>query len=289
MAMKSLKGFLDDQGNFIANIHKDIKGMLSLYEASHLDYEGEEILDMARKQTSMYLKHHLGNLDSVIVERVGHALEVPFKREDANPILLEPSKLDFNMVQSVLQRDLQDMSRKAGYVGYQGLEEGRATIGARRGRMYEGRNGSGDGGLRCEGETECLSHRVLVVEMETGVSFSKAGARKKGEHLRGGNLFRLSGWEEKMNVGPSSGRPKIGLFPFLARYMRNLGDHMKLCFLAVYNAVNEMEYDHFKEQGEDALPYLTKAWADLCKSFLQEAKWSYNKITPSFDEYLENA
>ncbi|KAJ6366406.1 hypothetical protein OIU77_002900 [Salix suchowensis] len=30
-------------------------------------------------------------------------------------------------------------------------------------------------------------------------------------------------------------------------------------------------------------------WADLCKAFLQEAKWSSNSITPSFEEYLENA
>lgn len=29
-------------------------------------------------------------------------------------------------------------------------------------------------------------------------------------------------------------------------------------------------------------------WADLCKAFLQEARWSHNKITPPFDEYLEN-
>ncbi|CAK7355346.1 unnamed protein product [Dovyalis caffra] len=198
------EGFLDDQGNFLAYLHKDIKGMLSLYEASHLGYEGEEILDKAMKQTSMYLKNHLGNLDSITAERVSHALDVPLhhkmimlearwyiesysKREDANPILLELSKLDFNMVQSVLQRDLHDLSR----------------------------------------------------------------------------------WDVSA--------------------VRNLPDYMKLCFLALYNTVNEMAYDHLKEQGEDALPYLTKAWADLCKSFLQEAKWSYNKITPSFDEYLENA
>ena len=30
-------------------------------------------------------------------------------------------------------------------------------------------------------------------------------------------------------------------------------------------------------------------WAHLCKSFLQESKWSYNKYTPTFEEYLENA
>ncbi|XVF44487.1 hypothetical protein PTKIN_Ptkin02bG0127000 [Pterospermum kingtungense] len=30
-------------------------------------------------------------------------------------------------------------------------------------------------------------------------------------------------------------------------------------------------------------------WADLLKTFLQEAKWCYEKQTPKFEEYLENA
>lgn len=29
-------------------------------------------------------------------------------------------------------------------------------------------------------------------------------------------------------------------------------------------------------------------WYDLCKAFLQEAKWSYNKIIPGVEEYLNN-
>ena len=112
----------------MAYLYNDIEGMLSLYEASHLAYEGEEILEKAIKQTSMFLKKHLGNSDSINAERVRHALEVPLhhkmimlearwhiesygKREDANPTLLELSKLNFNMVQSVLKGDLQDMSR----------------------------------------------------------------------------------------------------------------------------------------------------------------------------------
>jgi (-)-alpha-terpineol synthase len=30
-------------------------------------------------------------------------------------------------------------------------------------------------------------------------------------------------------------------------------------------------------------------WADLCRSYLLEAKWYYNGYTPSFQEYIENA
>lgn len=33
---------------------------------------------------------------------------------------------------------------------------------------------------------------------------------------------------------------------------------------------------------------IASQWCDLCKSFLQEAKWSYNKTNPRFKEYLNN-
>lgn len=41
--------------------------------------------------------------------------------------------------------------------------------------------------------------------------------------------------------------------------MNNLSDYMKLCFLALYNSVNEMAYDVLKEHGHNTLSYLSKA------------------------------
>ncbi|KAK4255394.1 hypothetical protein QN277_008399 [Acacia crassicarpa] len=68
-----------------------------------------------------------------------------------------------------------------------------------------------------------------------------------------------------------------------------LPKYMKVCFLALYNTVNEMTYEALKEQGHNILPYLTKAWADLLKAFLQEARWSHEKQLPSFETYFKNA
>lgn len=50
-----------------------------------------------------------------------------------------------------------------------------------------------------------------------------------------------------------------------------------------------MAYDIFKYQGVDILPYLKKAWADLCKSYLLEAKWYFSGYTPTLQEYMDNA
>lgn len=102
--------------------------MLSLYEASYLAFEGENLLDEAKAFTSMHLKDLKRDVTKSIEEQIIHALELPYhhrmqrlearwyieaysKKEDANRALLELAKLDFNIVQSVHQRELQDMSR----------------------------------------------------------------------------------------------------------------------------------------------------------------------------------
>ncbi|KAJ6908436.1 terpene synthase 12 [Populus alba x Populus x berolinensis] len=272
-------GFIDHQGNFMASLHDDIEGMLGLYEASHLACDGEEILDKANKQTSIYLRNHLGNSDSSIItaERVSHALEVPLhhkmtmlearwhiesygKREDANPTLLQLSKLDFNMVQSVLQRDLQAMSRWWHDLGLKN------KLRFSRDRLME-----------------CFFWTVGMA-FEPEFSSCRKGLTKVTSFITTiDDVYDVYGALDELELFTEA----VERWDVSA--VRNLPDYMKLCFLALFNTVNEMAYDHLKEQGEDAIPCLTKAWADLCKAFLQEAKWSCNNITPSFEEYLENA
>ncbi|KDP23154.1 hypothetical protein JCGZ_00353 [Jatropha curcas] len=117
------RNFMDKDGNLEECFKKDEKGILSLYEASFFSFDRESLLDKAMTQT----RTHLNNLTNSNSD-ISHALELPLrqrmvlsearwyievygKREEANPLLLELGKLNFNMVQSVLQRDLKEMSR----------------------------------------------------------------------------------------------------------------------------------------------------------------------------------
>ena len=119
------KSFMDNPDSWLG---EDIKGMLSLYEASYFAFEGESLLDDAKALTRIHLNHLKGHVSKSLTEQVNHALELPLhhrmlrlearwyietysKRSDANKVLLEDAKLDFNMVQSTLQSDLKDMSR----------------------------------------------------------------------------------------------------------------------------------------------------------------------------------
>ena len=90
------------------SLSRDVKGMLSLYEASFLSYEGEQILDEAKAFTSFHLRGALkeGRSNTMLLEQVNHALELPLyhriqrlearwyiesyaKRKDANRVLLQ--------------------------------------------------------------------------------------------------------------------------------------------------------------------------------------------------------
>lgn len=108
----------------MACLQQDVKGLIGLYEASFLAFEGESLLDEAKSFATKHLKNWNGHQDTNQLEYVNHALELPLhyrtpriearwyifaygKKKDANQCLLELAALDFNMVQSTHQSDLQ--------------------------------------------------------------------------------------------------------------------------------------------------------------------------------------
>ncbi|KAK5802519.1 hypothetical protein PVK06_030119 [Gossypium arboreum] len=116
---------MDKIGNFKSSLCEDYKGLLNLYEASHLSMKDEGILDTTRhfvaQQVQQYLKEK--KIDEYVRMLVKHVLELPLHwrvsrleakwfidvyetTEKINPILLELAKLDFNIVQAVYQDDL---------------------------------------------------------------------------------------------------------------------------------------------------------------------------------------
>lgn len=113
----------------------DIEDNMELLEASHLVIEGENILEQVKKFTINWLKDTLTsssiNIDeqsNLVVQRVVHALELPshwrvpwfdvkwhFRQyqteKHMNPILFELAKLNFNIIQAKLQKEVKELSR----------------------------------------------------------------------------------------------------------------------------------------------------------------------------------
>ncbi|CAL5431415.1 unnamed protein product [Camellia sinensis] len=68
-----------------------------------------------------------------------------------------------------------------------------------------------------------------------------------------------------------------------------LTDYMKICFLGLFNTINEMAYVTLKEHGVHILPYLKNKWRDLCQCYMKEARWSFSGYMPTLEEYLDHA
>ncbi|WJX43662.1 alpha-farnesene synthase [Trifolium repens] len=129
-----LSNYLDVMDNSFGS---NVKNIVELLEASHLGLESEIILDEAKKFAINWLKDALTSTssstniefcDKMVVQRVVHALELPshwrvpwfdvkwhMKQyqtiEQMDPALLELTKLNFNIIQAKLQKEVKELSR----------------------------------------------------------------------------------------------------------------------------------------------------------------------------------
>nr|QWD59173.1 terpene synthase 4 [Aconitum carmichaelii] len=271
-------GFMDPQGNFMEHLSQDVKGMLSLFEASYLGVPGENILDEAKAFAHKHLSHAKGNTDtehSQLVNRYASDLPLHYniirlqarwyidvysRRKNGNPTLLELAKLDFNIVQATYQNDLIEMSRWWENLGL--MKELLFT----RDRLVES--------------------FIWAVGMadEPQYTYCRQGITKI--------IILITTIDDVYDVYSTYDEAKLfteAVERWDVSAVDQLPEYMKLCFFALYNTINEFAYDVLKTQGLNVLPYLKKKWANQCKSYLVESKWFHTGYKPTLDEYLENA
>lgn len=117
------KLFKGNDVNFGVNLKYDIRGLMELYEASHLCIEGENILDEAAIFSSDMLQKILSFLDDEEARMVRYTLENPHRRNftwfnllnspkdtDAT-ILKELAELEYAMVKSIRRMEINEILR----------------------------------------------------------------------------------------------------------------------------------------------------------------------------------
>ncbi|KAL7119304.1 hypothetical protein ACP275_02G055200 [Erythranthe tilingii] len=275
--------FKNEAGDFNASLDDDTKGLLQLYEASFLLTKGETTLELAREFSANLLRKKLDDdrihddEGGILLLMVRHALELPIhwrvqrpnarwfieqvyeKSQHMNPILLELAKLDFNIVQSTHQQELKHLS------SWWEQTELAKTLPFARDRLVENYLWTIGG------------------PFEPQYGYSRIESAKANAFiLLIDDIFDVYGTLEELKLF----NDVIQRWDIEA--MDKLPHYMQICFLALNNFVDELAYRVLKEQRFLVVPHLRKSWADLCNTFLQEAKWYSIDYTPTLEEYIEN-
>nr|AIS39008.1 terpene synthase 7 [Salvia miltiorrhiza] len=270
--------FMDDVGNFKASLCEDVRGVVSLYEASYLSMEGESILDLAKDFSLNHLTRRMDKItEPRLAEQVRHALEVPLhwrvqrlearwyikayeSRSSANLILVELAKLDFNMVQATYQQELKRMSR---WYKETGLTE---KLGFARHRL-----------------AECFLWAMGFVP-EPQLGYSREILIKIAVFITIiDDIYDVYGTLEELQLFTNT------IERWDINSLDNLPEYMRICFLALFNSANELAYHILRDQGFNVISNLRKLWAELCRAYYLEARWFHSGYVPTTDEYLNTA
>ncbi|XP_071731299.1 (E)-beta-ocimene synthase, chloroplastic-like [Rutidosis leptorrhynchoides] len=261
--------FKDSHGDFFGYLETDIKGLLSLYEASYLAFEEERDLYDARYFATEHLLK-LNSQDKCAFRHVNHALELPLyrrmqrvearwyidgyaKQKDANLLLLELAILDFNMIQASLKRDLQEVSKWWKDIGLAN------KLSFARDRILE-----------------CFFWMVGVV-FEPQYHSCRVGLTKVCSLITIiDDIYDVYGTLDELEIFTNA----VQSWDITA--VKHMPKYLQVTFLALYNTINEMGSKFY-------IPILVKEWGELCKAFLLEAKWMHSKCIPTLETYLDNA
>ncbi|XP_031128850.1 (-)-alpha-terpineol synthase-like [Ipomoea triloba] len=269
-------GFMDDEGNFKRSLSEDTKGILSLYEAAYLCMEGESIMEAAQSFCTKHLRE-IQNMNILDHDLVDHALEMPLywrmqrfearwfvsvyeKRQNMKPVLLEFAKLDYNMVQAKYLEELKQLSRWNKDIG---LAE---KMSFARDRLVEGFLWA----VGCTPDPQFEYCRKIITKLSVLVTVLD-------------DVYDIYGSLDELEIFTDV----VQRWDINA--VETLPEYMKICFLAIFNSMNELGYDVMKDQGLSIITNTRKQWADLCKSYLLEVKWKLGRYTPSLNEYLDTA
>ncbi|XP_078166179.1 monoterpene synthase 7, chloroplastic-like [Carex rostrata] len=272
--------YFDHEGNCREKLYSDIKGILSLYQASFLAKEGEKLLEIARHFTTKHLTIFLESSkydNSRLKEHVAYALEIPLNwrierlhsrwfieqykiDEQIRPALLELAVLDFNLIQNLYKKELKQVSR---WWTDLGLYEKLPFV---RDRLVENYVGS-----------------VFIAFEPEHSRFRKAMSQSNCLITTLDDVYDVYGSLDELEVFTDA----IQQWDVTAT--GGLPKNFQMCILALFNTVEDHGNEVLKEKGLYVIPYLRRAWKDLCKAFLVEARWYHNGYAPTLEEYLQNA
>ncbi|CAL4922059.1 unnamed protein product [Urochloa decumbens] len=274
LLLQSLK---DGTGNFKNTLRKDAGGLLSVYEASHLAFEGEDLLDEARVFSTEALRELVPSMHPHLRSAVDNVLAVPLhwtaprlqarwfidhyaaRDAEADQVMLHFAKLDFNNVQKLHQQELSRISR-----WWRNADLNKNLPFARDRLM------------------ECFYFATGVAWEPSLAACREVVAKAFALIVVLDDIYDIYGTLDELAAFTDA------IERWEATASELLPEYMKAIYFTIFNFSNEMAEHIQRTDGCDVRFLLKKAWHDLCKAFLLEAKWHYSNYKPTLQEYLDN-
>ncbi|XVF25946.1 hypothetical protein REPUB_Repub13aG0257800 [Reevesia pubescens] len=270
--------FKDNEGSFRHELRRDMKGLMELYEASQLGIDGEDILDEAREFSSQTLKKwlNIAEIDHFSGRAIRNTLDQPYHKslsrfiarnlltdfQSTNGwinVLQELAKMDFNLVQSLHQKEIVRISnwwKKLGLA--KELEFARDQ--PLKWYIWS---------MACLTDPTLSEQRIDLTKPISLIYIID-------------DIFDVYGTLEELTLFTQA----VDRWDYAAT--DRLPDYMKICFKALDDITEEISQKVYKEHGWNPVNSLRKAWANLCQAFLVEAQWFGSGKLPKANEYLEN-
>ncbi|KAK1557625.1 hypothetical protein Q3G72_028318 [Acer saccharum] len=264
------------------NVSEDIKGLMGLYEASKLSGEGENVLDEAGNFSANLLNEWMKNkhdkLDhhyqAKVVENTlvyPHHKSLPrfmaktlflsnYQGENGwIHVLQELAIMDFNMVQSLYQKEIVQVSKWWKDLGLANkLEFARdQPI-----KWYIWSMASLTDPNLSEQRVDLTKPISLIYIID--------------------DIFDVYGTVDELTLFTET----ITRWDLSAA--DQLPEYLRICFKALNDITDEISFKVYNKHGYNPVHSLRKAWASLCNAFLVEAKWFDSGHLPKAEEYLEN-
>ncbi|KAK9714859.1 hypothetical protein RND81_06G125600 [Saponaria officinalis] len=257
--------FTDENGNFKQELGNDIKGLLSLYEASNLGVPEDHILDCAGD----FSRHLLRNFDSIEpyeASIIQNTLTLPCHK--SLPIFMAA---DFLQKFEISMNLLQGCSRESRW-----MEEihNLARIDIKKNQMT----------AQHEIKEICRWWEELPLPKEQKDTRNQPvkwhmwslACFQDDIYDIYGTIDELTQFTEAVN------RWECVDFD-------NMPDYMITRLKALFDATNEICHKIYMKHGFNPEKYIRKSWAEYCNECLVQAKWIDSGYMPTTEEYMKSA
>ncbi|KAF8020236.1 hypothetical protein BT93_G0824 [Corymbia citriodora subsp. variegata] len=270
--------FKDNKGNFRKSLIADIQGLLSLFEACHLGFHGDDILNDALAFTMTHLESiDKGKVSRNLEKEVSHALNQPihkglprlearhyiqlYQEEPShNEVLLSLAKLDFNLLQEQHQKELNNITR-----WWKDLEAEKKFPFARdrlvelyfwmSGVYFE---------PKYEATREILTKMIAIVSIFDDLYDIYATLAE---------LEVFTEAIERWDVDAKDGLP----------------EYMQVCYQTLLDLYDDFGYRFTRKGQSYYLFYAKEVMKNHVRAYFAEAKWFHQNHMPTMEEYMSIA